>query len=598
MQPCFSEDEFINLVDVNYRTVTAVILDTTNEVVKIRKKIDGKVSEVSKDTLSSESLKLVSSWENSKLTEPWEHKSIRADSLVSCSLPKGSFSASFNDRNFTITIDFPNQPGAQRKTGSLSVSATGLLYKINVRDEYKSPNSFKEDWMKSREKEMSGMPVGQLEEYKKTFTKYKFDPVNVGLFKGFVWGREDQSERSIFLTTGKNFLTGRLENFDRGPMTLELALKIISSVSVLHLPDRSVVSLSDKSVSSSFDLTLKPSESGLQVENESRKNEELKNSTGETATSASNMNPNKETASPAITAMQMAETDPEAFLEMLRKRLLDELIKESDKKSLVSIKKFESFLLTVQNEKTRSRAQAMLDDLKENYSSTWHLLYPIQLSNRWHEIKGQPVAKIDFTEILGLAGVSACDRESVPEAMKPVADLKLFGPVNYLDPLQEAVLKLSNAGNEGYKFKSTKATSLSRLESAGFPLDTFNYYSYDVEHPEDSVNRIFFVVDNYMRVVAFQEVIESPKSVRMSSHNNTRSVFNFVQMRRKGTGTYKIAYENRYSFGTRSSSRGGSVCVLTSELVDSDRKPREWVRLHLPRRLAEVCMYICKEVND
>jgi hypothetical protein len=74
-------------------------------------------------------------------------------------------------------------------------------------------------------------------------------------------------------------------------------------------------------------------------------------------------------------------------------------------------------------------------------------------------------------------------------------------------------------------------------------------------------------------------------------------------MRRKGTGSYKIAYMERSSFEldlipSRSYSEGGNVCVLASELIDDKVIPREWVRLHLPRRLAEVCLYICKEVDD
>ena len=277
--------------------------------------------------------------------------------------------------------------------------------------------------------------------------------------------------------------------------------------------------------------------------------------------------------------MHMAESDPEAFLKMLRQRVLDDLIKEPNRESCVSIGKYENFVASISEEETRLDAQAMLKDIKESYSKTWHQLYPIQLSKGWIEIKGEPVAKRDFAEILGIAGVSACDLEAIPEAMMPINGLKLIGPVNYLDPLQEAVFKLSNAGDDGYKFKSTRATSFDLLESAGFPLNTFKYYCYDVEKCKKSVNRILFVVDSYMRVVAFQEMIEAPKTVRMTSHENTRSVFNFIQMRRKGTGTYEIAYKDRYSFETRSSFDSGSVCVLTSELIDSKRKPREWVRL-------------------
>jgi hypothetical protein len=116
------------------------------------------------------------------------------------------------------------------------------------------------------------------------------------------------------------------------------------------------------------------------------------------------------------------------------------------------------------------------------------------------------------------------------------------------------------------------------------------------------------MVDNLMRVVALQEVIESPKqSIRMSTHTNKRSVYNFMQMRRKGISSYKIGYLKGDSYGVNfgldlipgwSYSEGGDVCALASELIDDKWIPREWVRLHLPRRLAEVCLYICEEVDD
>jgi alpha-tubulin suppressor-like RCC1 family protein len=385
----------------------------------------------------------------------------------------------------------------------------------------------------------------------------------------------------------------------------------LAIANVSNSPNQSIVSLSAGSSNTPSPPLKKTDESPLPAETrEAHEDREQNDPFAESAvTTPGNMRPGQKTASPtsptspASKGLQMAEADPEAFLEMLRKRVFDDLIKERNKESCAGIAKYEGFVAKIPDKETRSDAQAMLKEIKENYSKTWHLLYPIPLSERWHEIKGNPVARKDFAEILEMAGVSACDREDVPDAMKPVDNLNLFGPVNYLDPVEEAVIKLSKAANNGYKFKSTKATSFNRVESAGIPLDTFHYYSYDVESPPDSVNRLFFMVDKYKRVVAFQEVIESPKTIRLSMHTNTRSVYNFMQMRRKGTGSYEIAYMERSSFSRspiagRSYSGGGNVCVLTSELIDSNRIPREWVRLHLPRKLAEVCLYICKEVDD
>ncbi len=566
------------------------------------------IKEASKDTLSSESMETVPSPDITNLTESWSHKSIRLDAVVSCNLPKGSFSATYNDYIFTVTVLFPNYQGAQRKTGSLSLSVSGLLEKMGVQDQFKSPESFKADWVKNREKEMRGMPPGQLEEYKNKFEKYRFEPVEVNDFNGFFWGSVDEDRRRIFLTTGKNYLTGALNDCDGGPMTLELALKIISSVRFSR--DLPVASLSDESLNLPFDLPSKPIEPGPEAKIKGIDNDWMQNNSfAKSAATPKNTPPNQQTVSPVSPGnptskvLQMAETDPEAFIEMLRKRVLDDLIKERDKESCASIASYEIFVSKIQDEETRSDAQYMLKDLKKNYSKTWHLLYPIQLSERWHEIKGNPIARGDFAEMLNMAGVSACRREDVAKAMEPMKNLTLFGPVNYLDPLQDAVTKLSNVLNKSYKFKNTKNTSFNRVESAVFPLDTFYRYSYDLEGPPNSVNRLYFMVDNHMRVVALQEVIESPKAVRLSMHTNKRSVYNFMQMRRKGIGSYKIAYMDRSSIDLdliprRSYSEEDNVCVLASELIDDKWIPKEWVRLHLPRRLAEVCLYICKEVDD
>lgn len=241
MQPCYGEDKYISLVDVNFRSINALILDTTENVVKIQKPNDVKVYDIPKNILSEESLKLVCAWESSKLmeqqtklTERWEYKSVIDNVLVSCSLPKGVFSATGS--RYTINITLLENPDPSIQNVILSISVSSLLYDRLISDRYKSPESFKADWMKTRETEMKGMPEDQLEKYKNEFEKYRFDPVKVGDFKGFIYGSIDESNsRKIFLTTGEKFLTGILRNFEGGPMTPELALKIMSSVKVKSL---------------------------------------------------------------------------------------------------------------------------------------------------------------------------------------------------------------------------------------------------------------------------------------------------------------------------------------------------------------------------
>lgn len=300
-------------------------------------------------------------------------------------------------------------------------------------------------------------------------------------------------------------------------------------------------------------------------------------------------------------AKVMAESDPDQFMDLLESRVLEDLLKERYRETHPSLDKYEAFVATIENHRSRHPAQELLRDLRANYRTTWHQRYPVPLAERWHEIKGNPVAKRDFAEILRMSGVGSSSYEEISELLQPVQGLTLFGPIHYLDPLKTAVEKLNSHWEGNYTLRSQKITSRNRLESAGFPLDTFAYYSFDVQSPPNSINRVFFVVDQYKRVVAFQKVIESPGIVRLSNHNNNRSVYNFVQMRRKGTPSYRIGYRSSGSSVSSvrwSRTTTSRVCVLESELIDRSRKPREWVKLYIPLQLARVCLYCCEQIDD
>lgn len=297
-------------------------------------------------------------------------------------------------------------------------------------------------------------------------------------------------------------------------------------------------------------------------------------------------------------AKKIAENDPEAFQMMLEKHLLKTLLEKRKLEDYSCIDKYDKFVDSIQNETSRSKAREFLLDLRKNYKTTWHLRYPIKLSKRWYEIKGNPIAKRDLTEMLRINGVSDLpDQDSVIEAMEPKSGIRLFATVEYLDPLKVAIAKLSDEIDPIYKFKSKGLGSKNRVESAGIPLDTFYYYSFDLVHDLDEVNRLIFMVDSYDRVVAVQEIVEAPQKKRLTGHNNIRSVYNFLQMRRKGTPRYLIGYKPSISSYGRSSS-SAKVVVMESELLDLKRKPREWVKLHMPMRIARVCMLCSRSIQD
>lgn len=281
----------------------------------------------------------------------------------------------------------------------------------------------------------------------------------------------------------------------------------------------------------------------------------------------------------ASKASELAENDPEEFLVMLKTKVLDALLANPDTKQL---KKYEGFISKIKNPTSREQATKFISDIKSNYSKSWHLMYPVKISARSFEIKGNPVAKRDLTEILRLSGVASLNTyDGVLKMMAPKAEIPLYSNVNYLDPLKVAVEKLS----ESKKFRSKTASSKNRIETAGIPLDTFSYHAFDLEHKSNQVNRLIFITDFYNRVIAVQELIESPKSVRLSGHTSRRSVYNFIQMRRKGTSSYRIAYRS-------SGSRSSTLVVMESELVGGG-KPKEWVRLYVPKHIASVFMYYC-----
>ncbi len=81
----------------------------------------------------------------------------------------------------------------------------------------------------------------------------------------------------------------------------------------------------------------------------------------------------------------------------------------------------------------------------------------------------------------------------------------------------------------------------------------------------------------------------TPKQKTLSDHNNEWSTFNFVQTRRKGVSSYRIANKAKDL---------GKVIQLDSELLDGKGDPRERVRLYIPKKFASIVVAILESSLD
>ena len=196
--------------------------------------------------------------------------------------------------------------------------------------------------------------------------------------------------------------------------------------------------------------------------------------------------------------------------------------------------------------------------------------------------RGEPVARDNFKKLLKKGGkyyLLKSRKDKYLQILKSPKIFPLYRDVNFLDTRKVAVNKLKGP----MKFRSAMAGK-QRIETVGIPLNSFYYYSYDLKPARNQTNRLILITDLDDRVIAVQELIETPKTIRLSEHNKFRSVYNFIQMRRKGDPDYKIAYRG---------SINGAVSVLETELLDRSYKPREYTKLILPYDMAKLFRYIC-----
>lgn len=154
--------------------------------------------------------------------------------------------------------------------------------------------------------------------------------------------------------------------------------------------------------------------------------------------------------------------------------------------------------------------------------------------------------------------------------------LTIYSKINFLDSFLSV---------RDFLIRDKKARILSsrnQISAAGFPAGSI--YSYDFSGEFDGYSHLILAVDNADQVVAVQLLQNAPKHVILTSHSNKWSVYNFLQARKKGTSTYAIDY--------KVSRDQAGVVIIDSELIDANKKSREWVKLFVPVKFASLIVHI------
>lgn len=166
----------------------------------------------------------------------------------------------------------------------------------------------------------------------------------------------------------------------------------------------------------------------------------------------------------------------------------------------------------------------------------------------------------DVYKVIGTQGSPKVDTSDHP--------IKIYNEITYMMPMAEALKVIRK--NVGSKKVVT---------CPGFPAGTFFYYGFDGMYGPEGCNKLLLVVDNKDQVVAAQLVKETPKTTLLSGHSSEYSLYNFIETTAKGAPTWKIAHKSKLSEG---------LLNLQSEVLDSNDKPREYVRLLLPTPILDL----------
>jgi hypothetical protein len=196
------------------------------------------------------------------------------------------------------------------------------------------------------------------------------------------------------------------------------------------------------------------------------------------------------------------------------------------------------------------------------------------LAKNWETamLKGATAAS-DLDHVLNLGGVKG------GVDLTQGAAITIYAGIKYLEELDKAkeILKV--------KYGTMNPLTNNVVGTSGFPSDSLRYHSFKGDF--DGFGHMILVTDLDEQVVAVQLLNNIPKSHLLSGHSNRWSVFNFIQNRIKGSSSYAIAY---------SVQTPGEVLKIDSELVDSERKSREWIRLYLPKKIAGIIRHLISPI--
>ena len=132
----------------------------------------------------------------------------------------------------------------------------------------------------------------------------------------------------------------------------------------------------------------------------------------------------------------------------------------------------------------------------------------------------------------------------------PHPDLKIYGEVTYLMPLERAkeVLGLSKRVN-----------SKNKMASSGFPASSLYHYGFTGQY-EGIYNQLYIITDRADQVVSIQLVAEHPHGDIPKVQYGDWHVYNFVNARHKALSTLQIGY---------SAHNKSDILVIDSVLRDS-----------------------------
>jgi len=192
------------------------------------------------------------------------------------------------------------------------------------------------------------------------------------------------------------------------------------------------------------------------------------------------------------------------------------------------------------------------------------------LAENWETAMGKGVvAASDLEHVLKLGNVTS----SVD--LTPDDSITIYAGIKYLEELDKAREILEA------KFGTLNPLTNNIVGTSGFPSDSIYYHSFKGSF--DGFGHLTLVTDSDRQVVAVQLLNNVPKSNLLSGHSNKWSLFNFVQNRRKGSSDYAIAYKVEVT---------DKILVIDSELVDKEKKSREWDKLYMPKKFAGIILHL------